>query len=174
MSRASRLSTGRSRGFTLLEAVITLLLVSVVFGLAADILGDACRVMTFSRAKSNSIQAIQQGLARIAAEAREAFQIDGTGDELVLLKVDPSVDRFTGPAVWNPYAAQLRVRYYVAGGQLLREVDGAGGQLVADGVSGLACAVRPGGSLEVSLSLLEDRVVRTLSLRVRTPAVVGP
>ena len=171
MSRVSRTSTGR-KGFTLLEAVITLMLVSVVFGVAADILGDACRVMSFSRAKSNSTQAVQQGLTRICAEAREAFQIDGTGLELALLKVDPAADRFpaTAPGTRSPYTHQLRVRYYTSGGQLCREVDGSQ-QVVADGVTGLMCQVLPGGSLEVSLTLLEDRVVRTLTTQVRTPAV---
>lgn len=173
MFRACRVSTGRrSRGFTLLEAVITLMLVSVVFGVAADILGDACRVMSFSRAKSNSTQAVQQGLTRICAEAREAFKIDGTGIELALLKVDPTPQRFPSPAPpnWSPYTHQLRVRYYTSGGQLCRDVDGIK-QVVADGVTGLRCRTLPGGSLEVSLTLLEDRVVRTLTTQVRTPAV---
>lgn len=170
--RASRRSPA-PKAFTLLEAVITLLLVSVVFGVAADLLGDACRVMSFSRAKSNSTQAVQMGLARMAAEAREAFQVDATGTELALLKVDPGGDRFPNPppANWSPYTYQVRVRYYTQAGQLWREVDGANVQLVADGITGLATQIRPGKSLEISLSLLEDRVVRTLTTRVRTPGV---
>jgi len=172
---ASRHSTGRSgrSGFSLLEAVITLLLVSIVFGVAADLLGDACRVMSFSRAKSNSIQAVQMGLARMCGEAREAFELDGTGTELALLKIDPGGDRFpaSAPSVWNPYAFQVRVRYFTSGGKLWREVDSANPQLVADGITGLSAQVRPGKSLELSLTLLEDRVVRTLTTRVRTPGV---
>lgn len=172
MSRACRRSPDR-KAFSLLEAVITLLLVSIVFGVAADLLGDACRVMSFSRAKSNSVQAVQMALTRMAAEAREAFKIDRTGTELVLLKIDPGGDRFptTPPAAWSPYTYQVSVRYFPQGGQLWREVDGANTQLVADGITGLATRNLPGQALEISLTLLEDRIVRTLTTQVRTLGV---
>ncbi|MBS2037857.1 hypothetical protein JST97_22925 [bacterium] len=112
------------RAFTLLESLITVLLVSLVFGLIAELLISSFRVTQFERQKMEAAEAAQLALNRILGETREACRVDETGfpNEIVLYKFNPShtLDARLDP---NRFTYLLKVRYYLdPNGALLRDV----------------------------------------------------
>ena len=111
--------------FTLLESLITVLLVSLVFGLIAELLISSFRVTRFERQKMEAAEAGQLALSRILGETREACRVDTTGfpNELVLYKFNPAhtLDARNEP---NRFRYLLKIRYYLdPNGALLRDVS---------------------------------------------------
>ena len=180
----------RRLGLTLLEGVFALFLIGLVFGLVADLLFGAYKVLRFQANKNQANQAIQFALSRICSEIREAATIEGIGPEVKLLKVDASQANVGASGLDQPanrYRYTVRVRYYTDGfGLLLREVTpispAAGApsvQTVAEGITGLSCvAVTPTKNflgLNVTLSLNDVNAgVRNLSSVVLPMAAAGP
>lgn len=180
----------RSLGLTLLEGVFALFLVGLIFGLVADLLFGATKVLRFQGNKNQANQAIQFALSRICSEIREAATIEGIGSEVKLLKVDPSKPNLGATGLDQPgnrYRYVVRVRYYTdGGGNLLREVTAVSpaagaptAQAMAEGITGLSCvAVYPGKNplgLNVTLSLNDLNLgVRNLSSVVLPMAAAGP
>ncbi len=157
------------RGFTLLESLITVLLVMLVFGLLAELLIGAFQISRFERQKSEASEASQLALNRIICEVREACKvvIPGTYQEITLTKFNTSktsaltleLDRFK---------YLLEVRYFLdSAGTLLRDVrDLDSGTLdtyvIADGLQG--------ARFEFINGDIHENVKVTLSVNVRDPA----
>lgn len=147
-------STCNKRGLSLLETVITLGLLSVVFGMVASLLFTGYKVVRAQDYKTQANQAVQLALVRICNEVREACKIVSTGDHVELLKIDPSVNRFNKA---DRYADTLRVRYSLNGeGLLLRTAGPPSGtsevQTLADGIWGINCTYDPGENFEIQLT----------------------
>lgn len=110
--------------FTLLESLITVLLVSLVFGLIAELLLSSFRVTQFERQKMEAAEAAQLALNRILGESREACRIDTSvfPNEIILYKFNPA-HTLDARSDANRYTYLLKVRYYLdPDGSLLRDV----------------------------------------------------
>lgn len=167
------------KAVSLAEAIITMFLVSLVFGAAAQMIGEAHRVIRFQSYKTASQQGAQLALQRMLSESREAVNITAVGPStLELIKVDPSIPRFVAspPSPWNPLSNFLTVRYFLTGDRLMRQVTvGASGtsatQVLAESVSGLVTALLPNGNLEITLSFQEEKKVQTWRTQVKLPSL---
>ena len=170
------------RGLTLMEVLITLALLSVIFGIGADLLQGASKAIRVQNQKGQAGQALQLAMARICNEVRQCQNITAAdASQLELLVVDPNYP--TGPQPKDPYNPQNRfiVRYTTDGqGNLMRAIRRESGgatdnQLVAEGIQGISCSWNPGtlpGVLSVALSVNDENIgVRALKCEVFPMAV---
>lgn len=155
------------RGFTLLETLITVTLVSLVFGMFVLLLRDSFRLSRKMASKDEARRVAQVALDRMLTEAREADEIlSGAGNQLNLTKVYASdQDRCPAPLsyplpegyplpaapapdlTFSPFKPITRrqVLYRLApDGSLLRETGPVGGTVsnglqLASGLTGLRC-----------------------------------
>lgn len=161
-------------GLTLPEAVLTVFLVGMVFGLAANLMSQGYAVLRFSALKENSLLTAQVALERMTSESREAVSVTapaagGQSQELQFAKIDPNVVRFPGGTPWNPLAGQMTVRYFTDGqGNLNRETP-AGTETVVRGIYGLTCERPATGTLSLRVAVYESRGVRALTSAVYLP-----
>ena len=153
----------RSRGFTLLESLITVLLVMLVFGLVADLLLGAFRITRTQREKMEAAEAGQIALQRIICELREACKLETTlpASEVAFYKFN-AARTLDARSEADRYKFVLKVRYYRdSQGTLLRDVQENSGapmtHVVADNIRGLM----------VEPSTDSDNVIVTLSVDVR-------
>ena len=154
MPAASLKCYPRRSGLSLLETIITLGLLSVVFGMVASLLFTGYRVVRAQDYKTQANQAVQLALVRICNEVREACKIVSTGNHVELLKIDPSANRFNKA---NRYDDVLRIRYEPNGEGLLLRIAGPPSgtsevQTLADGIWGLTCSYNPGENFKVTLA----------------------
>lgn len=156
----------RRLGFSLVETLITILLVSLVFGMFVLLLRDSFRIARRMGSKDSARRVAQVALDRMLTEAREADGITGLpGSQLTLTKVyAPDSARCPAPLSYplpegypmaappgelpfSPFDPAMRrqVRYRLApDGGLLRETGPEGGSLgnglqLASGLSGIGC-----------------------------------
>jgi len=153
----------RSRGFTLLESLITVLMVMLVFGLVADLLLGAFRITRTEREKMQAAEAGQVALQRMTCELREACRLETTlpANEVTFYKFNASRTADARSEA-NRYQYVLKIRYYLdAQGTLLRDVQENSGapmtHVVADNIRGIL----------VEPSSESQNVVVTLSVEVR-------
>lgn len=108
-------------------------------------------------------------MARITSELREAKSITTTGAAtLVFQKVDASLDRHASPANFN---AELTVTYQLSNGHLSRQVTpGGSAQVLADEVYGFETVQLPNRNVQVRLTFLDNRQVRTYETQVAVPS----
>jgi hypothetical protein len=117
------------RGLTLLEVLVTMLLLAMALGMVATLVRNFSSVSAHLEGKEGT----QQGtllLLSVAAELEEAFEITQplagtttTVTEIRLRKYASAPARLTTgttPNTWNPYI--LSVRYFLDGEDLVREV----------------------------------------------------
>jgi prepilin-type N-terminal cleavage/methylation domain-containing protein len=123
------------RGFTLLEALVSLALVLVVLGTVAAICRGVWRSQSFAAKKDLDLttEIAMLGVARECAEARE--WLSPPGSEVRLRKLNPLVshdpprdsDRLPAqplplPTSWSDDPGlRLQVRYYLQAGRLWRQ-----------------------------------------------------
>lgn len=165
-----------SRGLTLLETLITLALLSVIFGMGANLLQGAYRAVRAVTQRGQVNEALQTATTRMFCEARECQNITAAdGTHLVMEIVNPAYP--SGAYKDDPYDAHnlLVVTYETDGkGKLLRTVAPKLGttpatttEVVADGIQGLNATWTPSalpGTLSISVSVNDDNAgVRTLS-----------
>ncbi|MEW6277205.1 MAG: hypothetical protein AB1758_01180 [Candidatus Eremiobacterota bacterium] len=176
------------RAFTLAEALISLVLVALVLGIVAAMMGEYASIGRFSSGRDQAALAVQVALERMAGETREAAAVlkpdaANLSSELLLERLDPSYEGLPAPVPdppppsWNPYpaAARIQVRYRLASGTLVREVTPASGptrsMAVAESLGGLACRLLASGNVEISVSVqVKDRILkRTAEVLVPAP-----
>lgn len=126
-------------GFTLMEALVTLTLVSLVLFSVFEMLSQSMRISTASHARDEFSASIQNSVDRLTSELREAVSIDGaTSDtEITFHKVDTNnttrLEEVVPPPlvnqVWDPLNTNwtLKVRYYTEGGRLIRAIGPSAG-----------------------------------------------
>lgn len=142
----------RPRGFTLVEGLFTLFVVFLVLGIATHLLKEYTSILKSSAAKSSSLSSMQVALQQMLDDLKQATQVNsppagGSSADLSFDKVDPAAAWLPSPipspaTAWDPLdpAMQLRVRYYLSNGNLLRDVGPIGSPTtwqVADRVGGL-------------------------------------
>ncbi|MBS2040615.1 type II secretion system protein [bacterium] len=164
----------RKQGFSLVETLITILLVSLVFGMFVLLLRDSFRLTRRMASKDSALRVTQVALDRMITEARESDALTGLpGTQLSLTKVYAAdADRCPAPLSYplpegyplppppveipfSPFANGLRrqVVYRLSpDGALLRESGPVGGPLanglqLATGLSGLNCQWAAGPNL---------------------------
>lgn len=155
------------RAFSLVEAMLTLFIVFLIFGVAAQLLMGYAGVMKSSAGKSDTLSSLQVGMQVMIDDLRQATQVlsppaGGSSLDLRFSKIDPTLNWLPGPVPgsWSPLAASnlVDVRYYLDTGRLLR-VAGASTWQVADGLGGLQFEDQVHG-IQIQMSLRESQ--RTL------------
>ena len=165
----------KRRAFTLLETLITITLVSLVFGMFVLLLRDSFQLTRRLASKDEARRVAQVALDRMLTEAREADEIlAGPNNQLNLTKVyAPDVDRCPAPVsyplpenyplpvppavvtTFTPFAPNTRrqVLYRLSPqGALLRETGAVAGPVanglqLASGLTGLRCEWAGGPNL---------------------------
>jgi type II secretory pathway pseudopilin PulG len=155
------------RGFTILETLITVTLVSLVFGMFVLLLRDSFQLTRRLASKDEARRVAQVALDRMLTEARESDEIlAGANNQLNLTKVyAQDIDRCPAPlsyplpenypvpsepaalTTFTPFEPTMRrqVLYRLSPeGGLLRETGPVGGAVgsglqLARGLSGLSC-----------------------------------
>lgn len=181
----------RSRGFTLLEALVSLALMSIVLSVVASLMRDSSIIMR--QANLDQLAGVQAALEVVAGDLRAAYQVNQCDSAAVeLVKIDPGdTARIPEPLptppgsfkLHDPSASMTR-RYYMAGEEFRCKSsysDGSEEELeVAGGVNGFAAQkVRP-GLVELSASTQDNNSnpVKVVSLRtlvvLHLPPLVMP
>ncbi|MBI3925649.1 MAG: hypothetical protein HY319_08925 [Armatimonadetes bacterium] len=170
----------RRRAFSLAEAVIASFLIFLILGVAATLVQGYSRVMRDSSGKERTHLAAQLALERVRAEVASAIEVldptAGSNTELKFDKLDPRAARLPDPlpdplpADWEPWepADRITVRYFIDGGNLMREASGPGGAVVETitrGIEGFLVTVEPPGSLDITVTVREDRRVVTFTTK---------
>lgn len=172
----------RKRAFTLLETLITVLLVMMIFGMVADLLTKSYRVTRVQREKNEASEAAQLALTRLTCELREACKVDlSAGQEVTFYKVNAARSLDTATAV-NRYSETLKVRYHLdANATLLRDVEtytnttlqNTQSYVVADNIRGLSVSQDPNTqNLIVVMAVNVGSTVRAVSGEVAPLAVL--
>jgi Tfp pilus assembly protein PilE len=174
----------RKSGFSLLEAICTLFVVFLLLGVCCQSFKQYAASLNFSAAKSESLTSIQVALQRMLDDSRQATQFinpstaGGVGNStLEMWMVNPQLLN----CVSRTPSDNIRVKYYVSNGALLRDSTPFGGATttwqVADSVQGLgvlglsswSSLNDPGvNAVQIQLSLTESTrtlVVSGCSLR---------
>lgn len=176
----------RSRAFSLAELQITMFLILMVLLMLAAIGREYANVSRQSTGKELTLQAATVGLDSVARDVRSSVEIlpAPPGGGLALRVVNPNkTDRLFADPVPPPQpdlnlnapANLLTIRYQLDGPRLLRRVLAPNGtQLsalpVAVGLAGFSADVRPDRTVEIVLSVQEQKRVR----RVSTVALLNP
>ncbi|MBN9415493.1 hypothetical protein ABS71_14180 [bacterium SCN 62-11] len=166
----------RRRGFTLLEALISLFFVILLLGLFANLAHEFDVVLKQSASKGNTLTTMQVGLRTVLDEVRQATPgtlspaPGASGVELRLGRPtqDLSVWLPTAPpaAPWTPPASLTRVRFYLSQGVLLREAGSpATVQPLTEGLSDFQVRTLNGGPLAVEVQLTQEESKRTLVIK---------
>lgn len=179
-SRWNRDAGGRRAAFSLMETLVTVLMIMMVFGLVADLLSGALRVARVQRQKTEAAEMAQLAMTRLTSELREAARIDYASGEVTFYKVDAAR---TDAAALEPnrYRYTLKIRYHLdANNSLLRTVEewetaslSSATHVVADGVKGFSITQdTTTGNALVSLTVDIQGLLRTLTTEVAPLAVM--
>lgn len=179
----SRRSGRKVGGFTLVEALITMMLAGLVLSFVAGLCNEYSRIMRYSTKKDQTLINLQMALERVKNELGEAGTTPVPGDSSVLQfdRIDPKVtDRLapsSPPALWNPYdsAYVVTVKYRVEDNEMLRTTTFPGPKVVtesvASNISGFSWTDLGDGTFQINASFIEDNnVVRALSVIVQSRA----
>lgn len=184
------ISSPRRRGLTLIEVLVTLLLVAVAFGLVAGIFssfGD------FER-QQNSLQRFLvdcAGLEQVVTQDLGcAYAVVGTSgsDILVVHRVPSSYEKRTGPSfnsvptqpIYADYTTPptpkrgtaMIVTYKLNGDRLWRDVDSpARSEVLLEGLSD-AVATLNGSRVDLRLSLQSDTKIHVYEAKIFCPGIV--
>ncbi|MCA9793104.1 MAG: prepilin-type N-terminal cleavage/methylation domain-containing protein [Candidatus Eremiobacteraeota bacterium] len=171
---------GCSRGFSLIEAIISLLLVGVVLAVVAGITGEYARLSRSMGAQDVVVEALTAGSERVRCGFRQAIEVispaAGSSAASALLTYDQAEmgpPRLAMPplppgASWAPYqTAWLSQVSYLADARGLIRRETASGltteEVVLKGVEGFSCRwQKPDRVLEFQLSVRTNGNLRTL------------
>ena len=172
----------RRRGLTLLEAMLSMFFVVLLLGLFASLAHEFDLILKQSAARANTLTTLQLGMRQLLDEVRQASPgalwpgPGGSASELRLSRPSQDLSVWlpaSAPASpWVPPAAQLRVRYYLAQGQLVREAGSpATVQSLTEGLSDFQVQARPGGPSVIEVQMTQGESRRRVV--IRGLAVVG-
>lgn len=180
----------RRSGFSLAELQITMFLILMVLLMLAAIGREYAHVSRQSTGKELTLQAATVGLDSVARDLRSSVEIlppldSGTIQSAVTLAVvNPNqTDRlFANPPPppqpdlnLNATVNLLTITYYLDGPKLMRRVAGGADVPIAVGLAGFTAQLRTDRTVEVVLSVQEQKRVRRLSTVVLlAPEGPGP
>lgn len=149
MQRTMHIKASNRPGFSLIETVISLTIVSVLFlGLSAAVMISAYAIPSGSETGDTDREVID-ALNMLRTDLRQAASItqrDGaTGTRLT---ITPKTTKVAGQPT------QIRYDYVSADLTLTRTTDNAGDQLLTDNIGGLALSFKQDGSNAISAYLL--------------------
>jgi len=110
--------TRNSNGFTIIETVVTISVVSIIFVLAANFVIDSLQSQRYLSQQNDAIVESRKAVAKMTAELREAVAAD-TG-AYPLAKLDDQEIIFYSDVDKDDYTE--RVRYFLSGTELRRAV----------------------------------------------------
>lgn len=157
----------RSRGLTILEALIVAFLLSLILGATAFTIRGYARTNVQSSKKDRMIASSMAALETIRSDVAAAatMTVDNSNPRLSIVRVDPAktkrVDAVLSPQVWNPFDPNnlAQIRYQLVDGELLREITPAGGtassQLLAADLVDFQCSNLGRGCYEVTMTFQE-------------------
>lgn len=170
----------RSGGFSLLEALITLTLMSILLGVVASLMRDASILMR--QANADPMVGLQASLTTIAADLRCAYKLTQCDNAAVaIIRLDPwDTERVPYPLP-NPaipfslhgVASSRTVRYFVQDSFLWCQTDFSDGSSetyeVAPGISAMDGSFRKPDLVDLSLSTQDtsSNPVKVLSLQTQ-------
>lgn len=187
--------SNNSRGFSLPEALIAMLLVLTILGMVAVMMREYSNVARFADAKDQTLDGVQFALSEMANEVGSAVSlvapaaaVGSTSMHLEFHRMDPSIERYwldpeadpeydpdgnPLPVVWdfrNP-AESMRVTYRrEPSGDLVRELDRGGtisSQIMARSVSALQLRKLEQDYLELEMSFQEQKRFQTFVAHAR-------
>lgn len=180
------------RGFSLVEALFTALLVSLALGVVAAIAHQFQRAMARASASDSGLQAMLE-IHKVAEELQEAtaIQSPALANNSALLQFQRINPAYPGrlpatlvpapspvPAAWEPRdpAYLVSVSFFMnAVGQLVRRVDFAGGvfeqQVCADSILHFQAQHANRGALNLTATVSQAERTRTISMVVNLQAV---
>ena len=167
------------RGFSLAEALLTIFFVFTVFGFLAMMMQDYSRMSRHMNSRDRALTGLQNALMSLRADIEGASSVNVGTNTLTVRRVDPGKRGRLTPTSsdWQVanVAFTMEVSYSINSDQdLVRRYRPAGGVMqefvVAQGVQGLTVRDVSGSNavalIEVALSFLEDKQVRTVKTRV--------
>jgi hypothetical protein len=182
----NRLGQGKGRGLTLVESLMTILLVGIVLGIVAGICNEYANIIRFSARKDRIIIGARTGVDKLKIELEEATEVltptpspaPYTPDSPVIKfkKINPSAVQRLGPpapGTWDPWAPSylVNVEYYVSRESLVRKVtfpdSSCATQTVAEGVSGLSAKNLGGSTYRFTVSFMDEQYLKTLTTVAR-------
>ena len=168
----------RCKGFSLLEALITLTLMSILLGVVASLMRDASILMR--QANADPMVGLQSALATVAADLRCAYKINQCDNAAVdIVRLDPwDTERVPYPlpnpaipfSLHGPTSSR-NVRYFVQDGTLWCQTDYADGSSetseVAPGISAMDGSQPQPGLVQLAVSTQDTSTnpVKVLSLQ---------
>jgi type II secretory pathway pseudopilin PulG len=177
-------------GFSLVETIITFLLVILVLGVALQLLNEYSTAMNFASGKETTLGVAQVVLQQIVDEARESTVLESPGasasaTDLRFRRVNPGGNWIPSPlppappAVWEPYAAaqQLEVQYLLSAGGLTRNVSTptapapatstpSSSAYLATTIAGFQTQTLATGELQIQISVQESAQIMVLTTRL--------
>ena len=177
----------KKRGFSLIESLVTLLLVGIVFGAVMTLLTSGLRIFRETNERDEAAQAATVAMDRLICEFREATAVTAPGaapsSQIAFIKADVGnplrITKTIPPNLaWDGPAFHLQVRYRVdAEGCLLRDVgvQQGGGYTetsqLADHCTGLKATKRGLGVYAVELSVRYKEIIKTSCATVLCPVL---
>ncbi|MEW6278649.1 MAG: type II secretion system protein [Candidatus Eremiobacterota bacterium] len=172
----------RSRGFSLVEALVTSCVLMFMLGVAALLVRDYARVLRADERKQsrrNALQALEQASTelRLAVAVSEPLSDGSLSSRVSFQRANSQVSTLPAvlpsplPGSWTPSspASLLTVVYQLQGTQLERRATGSGSSEttpLSSEVTGLAARFLPSGTLELEVSIDDNGVVRVLHSQV--------
>lgn len=168
----------RKKGFSLIESLVTLLLVGLVFGAVMTLLTSGLRIFRATNERDEAAQAATVAMDRLLCEFREATAVSEPGAtpslQIAFVKADVGNPLRLLPKTgmpnpnWDTPAFYLQVLYKVdSQGRLLRQIGVQQGGVytetsqLADHCTGLKATRRGQGVYAVELSVRYQEIVRT-------------
>lgn len=166
-------------GFTLLETLLTMLLLSMVLTVFASLVAGYTRVMRFVNSKDRALAGLHTGLSCAAHELTSAVAVAspntaapvGTLDFTRVDPVNPNRLPQAAPVAWDPLDAAflIRVRYLLVGDTLMREQTPRTGtpqlQTVASGMTSFSVSLTRPDVVEIKATFATERQARNFTLR---------
>ncbi len=170
------MSPTKTRGLSLIEAMVALALLALVMGLIGGLLRGYTRVMKKAETRDHSVEALHT-LRRIQSEVRESQTRPESGEVLRFSKVSPTVpfpSSFEHSERIYPSQDLTEIEIKLEPGTTLVRLAGGSQRILMEEVGNFSVLSSDGdGLLEISLSVLErDGLVLTHQANVYLPAVV--
>ena len=159
------------RGFSLIELLLTGLLVFLALGMIAMTASEYARISRYSSGQDDQFEVAARALSQITCELREAVRgvsptSPAAASVISFEKVDLRANRFV-PGSFHPQQPRLTVTYRLNGDQLTRQVsDGVSTttDTVAEGIAGLDARLVGPRRLRIQIDVQNQTVGRDLYL----------
>lgn len=174
------------RGLTLLESMVTFLLLMICLAMIASLFREYSGLLRFGSQLNPRLEAAQVAVARIRVELAESLTVvsptTGSAGSLRLLRTDPTAARlpqppFPAPLTFDPYQpiSRVEILYYLDTGQLKREAPSGSGDevILAREIQGFLVERLANGNIKIELQVRTGSSASTLGAEVFRPMEVA-